>query len=99
MTRNSNEIVVTYETVGYEPDIDGGPESRHIHFYFNTVPVDQAGLPATGPWVVYDVDDNGEYVYRFPDSEIPDGATELCASAANVNHGLDDHLQDCATLP
>ena len=99
MTRNSNEIAVTYETVGYEPDINGGPESRHIHFYFNTVPVDQAGLPATGPWVVYDVDDNGEYVYRFPDSEIPDGATELCASAANVNHGLDDHLQDCATLP
>ena len=50
-------------------------------------------------WVAYDTDDNGEEIYRFAAATIPPGATKLCASVANINHGLDDLLQDCKALP
>ena len=99
ITVEGDQMVARYTTVGYDPKINGGPESRHIHFYFDTLPIDQAGSPAPGGWVVYDTDANGELIYRFPISSIPDGATKLCASVANVNHGLDEHLQDCVALP
>ena len=99
IARDGDEFVATYQTVGYEPDKDGDQESRHIHFYFNTVRVDQAGHPATGPWEVWDVDENGELIYRLDAADVPPEATELCASVANVNHGLDDHRQHCVGLP
>jgi hypothetical protein len=99
ISRENDAFVVRYTTSGYEPELDAGPQSHHVHFYFNTVPVDQAGIPAPPNWVAYDTDENGELIYRFPVASVPGGATQLCASVANVNHGLDDHLQDCVPLP
>jgi hypothetical protein len=100
ITRDGDTYVVRYTTIGYAPKINGGPESRHIHFYFDTVPIDQAGSPAPGSgWVVYDTDENGELVYRFAVGDVPSGATQLCASVANVRHELDEQIQDCEPLP
>jgi molecular chaperone DnaK len=99
ITREGDVFVARYTTVGYDPKVQGGPESRHIHFYFDTLPVDQAGIPAPPNWVVYDTDAEGNLIYRFEASTVPPGATKLCASVANVNHGLDDHLQHCVALP
>ena len=53
-----------------------------------TRPASRAG-PATGSPTT--PTSNGEEIYRFAASTIPAGATKLCASVANVNHGLDDH--------
>ncbi len=93
-------IVVRYTTTGYEPELDPPDSNKHVHFYFDTVPVDQAGIyAATTNWIAYDTDDNGEKIYRFAAATIPDGATKLCASVANINHGLDDLVQDCEALP
>ncbi|WP_117000153.1 Hsp70 family protein [Desertimonas flava] len=100
ITANGDELIATYSVVGFEPDLDGGPLSKHIHFYFDTVGVSQAGEPGSGPWVMWDVDPiTGQLLYRFRRSEIPEGARQLCASVANVNHGLDDHLSSCRNLP
>ncbi len=99
ITRDGDTFTARYTTTGYDPKLNGGPESRHVHFYFDTLPVTQAGIPAPTNWVAYDTDRNGELLYEFSASDVPAGATKLCASVANVNHGLDDHLQDCMALP
>jgi actin-like ATPase involved in cell morphogenesis len=99
ITREGDTFIARYTTVGYDPKLQGGPESRHVHFYFDTLSVDQAGIPAPPNWVAYDTDEDGNLIYRFEASSVPPGATKLCASVANVNHGLDDHLQDCEALP
>ena len=99
ITREGDTFIARYTTVGYDPKLQGGPESRHVHFYFDTLPVDQAGIPAPPNWVAYDTDEDGNLIYRFEASSVPPGATELCVSVANVNHGLDDHLQHCVALP
>lgn len=100
ITANGDQLVATYSVAGFTPNIEGDAQSKHIHFYFDTVPISQAGQPGDGPWEVWDVDPvTGELLYRFLRSEVPAGATQLCASVANVNHGLDDHLASCRNLP
>jgi hypothetical protein len=98
---DGDNVVARYETTGYEAHQNAGPESRHVHFYFDTVPVTQAGIPAdSANWVAWGLEEGGgEPVYTFPVSDIPAGATQLCASVANVNHGLDDLNFQCVPLP
>ena len=43
------QYVVDYETFGYTEQLPG----QHVHFFFNTVPPEQAGVPGAGPWYVY----------------------------------------------
>jgi hypothetical protein len=94
-------VVARYETVGYEPHQNAGPDSHHVHFYFDTVPVTQAGVPADPQnWVAWGLEEgSGEFVYTFPTSNIPAEATQLCASVANVEHGLDGLEFQCVPLP
>ncbi len=101
IARDGDNVVVHYETVGYEPHQNAGPDSHHVHFYFDTVPVSQAGIPADSHnWVAWGLEEGGgDYVYTFPASDIPAGASQLCASVANVNHGLDDFNFQCVRLP
>jgi actin-like ATPase involved in cell morphogenesis len=101
ITRDGDDVVVHYETVGYEPHQNDGPDSHHVHFYFDTVPPAQAGMPADpGNWVAWGLEEGGgDYVYTFTESDIPEGASQLCASVANVNHELDDPNFQCVRLP
>ncbi len=99
-----DSYVVAYTTVGFEPLIDGGDESHHLHFFFDTVPLEQAGVPGTGPWVVWDLDDTGQKLFRgeqaFRPSEGPPGATAICVTVATVGHAVDPGATaDCRPLP
>ena len=94
--RDGDQFVVGYETLNYEPDIDG---QFHVHFFFDTTPITEAGAPGGGPWVVYDLDENGDKVYRFPVSDVPPDATVLCAAVAAHNHSLDSLESSCAPIP
>jgi molecular chaperone DnaK len=94
--RDGDQFVVEYSTSNYEPDIDG---QFHVHFFFDTTPITEAGAPGGGPWVVYDLDENGEKVYRFPASDVPPNATTLCAAVAAHNHSLDSLESSCAPIP
>jgi molecular chaperone DnaK len=94
--RDGDQFVVQYSTLNYEPDIDG---QFHVHFFFDTTPITEAGNPGHGDWVVYDLDEHGEKVYRFPASDVPPNATALCAAVAAHNHSLDSLESSCVPIP
>jgi len=88
----SGFYVVDYETFGYTEQLPG----QHIHFFFNTVPVEQAGSPGTGPWKLYGGPRPFE-VYRVVDK--PAAATQMCALVANPNHSIIPESGNCFDLP
>ena len=70
ITADGDGFVVTYSTVGFEPAIDD-EGAQHIHFFFDTVPLEAAGLPAAGPWTVWDVDADGDNRFTSDDLNPP----------------------------
>ncbi len=84
--------IVTYSTNGFNEQLPG----QHIHFFFNTVTPQNAGLPAGGPWYVWGGPRpfNG---YRVNDR--PAGATQMCALVANPDHTVQLGTGNCLNLP
>ena len=74
--------VVDFETFGFTPVLPG----QHVHFFFNTVPLDQAGMPGSGPWQLYPAAPNqintGPFTLLTVDDR-PAGATQMCILVAN----------------
>jgi actin-like ATPase involved in cell morphogenesis len=102
---DGDDFVVAYSTIGFEPNVDGGPTSQHIHFFFDTLPLEEAGLPGgTGEWAVWDLDSAGDKIFRgderFRPSAVPPGATQICAVPATAGHEVDPGATpSCAALP
>jgi len=93
ITIEGEYFIVDYETFGYQPQLPG----THIHFFFDTVPVENAGSPGSGPWILYG-GPNPFSGYRV--SERPASATQMCARVANSNHSLYDlESGNCFDLP
>lgn len=68
----------------------------HVHFFFNTVPPSQAGLPGSGPWYVW----GGPRPFNgYSLSDKPADATQMCALAANPNHTVVPNSGNCVDLP
>jgi len=88
----SGNYVVEYETFGYTEQLPG----QHIHFFFNTVPVEQAGSPGSGPWKLYG-GPRPFTQYRVIDK--PVAATQMCALVANPNHSIILESGNCFDLP
>jgi serine/threonine-protein kinase len=84
--------VVDYETFEYTEKLPG----EHVHFYFNTVAQEQAGVPGGGPWKLYGgprpFDD-----YRAADR--PTAATQMCIRVANSDHSILFDSGNCVILP
>jgi hypothetical protein len=88
----SNQYVVEYETFGYTEKLPG----QHVHFFFNTVPPDQAGMPGSGPWILY----GGPRPFtKYKVSDRPANATQMCALVANPNHSVVAESGNCVDLP
>lgn len=88
----SNLYVVEYETFGYTEQLPG----QHIHFFFNTVPFEQAGSPGSGPWKIY----GGPRPFTgYGVSNRPADATQMCALVANANHSIILESGNCFDLP
>jgi serine/threonine-protein kinase len=84
--------VVDYETFGYTEALPG----MHIHFFFDTVPVANAGVPGAGPWYVW----GGPRPFNgYTTSNKPAGASQLCALVANPNHSITPDTGNCFALP
>jgi serine/threonine protein kinase len=89
---NGNQYVVDYETFGYTEKLPG----MHIHFFFNTVPPEQAGMPGNGPWVLY----GGPRPFtKYRVSQRPAAATQMCALVANSDHSVIADSGNCVDLP
>jgi Protein kinase domain len=88
----SNQYVVEYETFGYTEKLPG----EHVHFFFNTVPPEQAGMPGSGPWILY----GGPRPFtKYKVSDRPANATQMCILVANPNHSVIADSGNCVDLP
>lgn len=89
---SSNQYSVAYETFGFTEVLPG----QHIHFFFDTVTPVNAGMPGTGPWILYGGPRpfTGYSVYQKPED-----ATQMCALVANANHSVIFESGNCLDLP
>jgi molecular chaperone DnaK len=84
--------VVDYQVFGYKQILPG----KHVHFFFDTVPTSQAGMPGKGPWFVY----AGPIPFKgYKVSEKPSKATQLCILFANPDHSVVQGTGNCVDLP
>jgi serine/threonine protein kinase len=92
ITLSGSQYVVEYETFGYTEKLPG----MHVHFFFNSVPPKQAGMPGSGPWYVY----GGPRPFKgYGVTQRPAGATQMCALVANSNHTVIAGSGNCVDLP
>ncbi len=96
ITVDGGRYAVAYTTT-FAPVISGDPSTHHLHFFFDTVGVANAGQPGTGPWILYD----GPSPFTgYGPGDRPSGATQLCVVVATHDHALDDaSVFDCFDLP
>jgi len=83
---------VSYETFEYTPALPGS----HIHFFFDTVPEENAGVPGNGPWIIY----AGPIPFaQYTTADRPADATMMCALVANPDHTIQPGSGNCFALP
>jgi uncharacterized repeat protein (TIGR01451 family) len=89
---SGSQYAVTFDTVGFTPQLPG----QHVHFFFDTVPPEQAGMPGSGPWYVY----GGPSPFTgYGVADRPLGATQLCVLVANPDHSVIQGSGNCYDLP
>jgi hypothetical protein len=84
--------IIYYETFEYTEQLPG----EHVHFFFNTVPPDQAGSPGKGPWILY----GGPRPFTgYKASDRPPNASQMCILVANPDHSVQPNSGGCFPLP
>ena len=92
ITIDGDHYVVEYETFEYTEKLPG----MHVHFFFNTVSPENAGVPGSGPWYLY----GGPRPFtKYRLSDKPAAATQMCALVANANHSVQPNSGNCVDLP
>jgi hypothetical protein len=89
---------VDFEAFGFIPQMPG----QHLHFFFDSVPPEQAGRPGSGPWQIYPAA-NGQPAPSpftlFTVAQRPPNASQICVLVANANHSVNQGTGNCAALP
>jgi hypothetical protein len=107
-TVEDGAIRVLYTTTNFRPVIDpDDPDSHHLHFFWNVFPDDTVSddVPEAdrNPFVIWDVDDNGEQVFdAFTVADAPTGTTGVCAVVATGDNVVDEFGRlggGCISLP
>ncbi|MFN0094045.1 MAG: protein kinase domain-containing protein [Dehalococcoidia bacterium] len=92
VTIESGRYSVSFETSGFTYALPG----NHVHFFFDTVPLAQAGAPGTGPWVVY----GGASPFTgYAVGQRPANARQLCILVANPDHSVRAGTGNCVDVP
>ena len=92
ITIENGRYIVAYETFEYQEVLPG----MHVHFFFDTVPPEQAGAPGAGPWFVW----GGPRPFNgYGLANRPGSATQMCALVANPNHSIILETGNCVDLP
>jgi serine/threonine protein kinase len=90
----NNVYVVDYEVGNFTPD-----PPLHVHMFFNTVPPERAGSPASGPWeLTWGVYGDPPFT-KYGPANRPANATQMCALVANRNHAIILGTGNCVDLP
>jgi len=83
---------INFQTFGYTPSLPG----THVHFFFNTVAPENAGVPGGGPWKLY----GGSSPFtEYTVNDRPSGASQMCALVANADHSIQLGTGNCVNLP
>lgn len=96
----NRRYVVDFITSGYQPRLGGS--NRHVHFFFDTVAPEDAGMPGNGPWQIYPTDrgvvgTSPFTLYRVSDR--PANAHQICILVANSDHSVRQGTGNCVDLP
>ncbi len=92
ITLQDGRYIVEYETFEYTETLPG----MHVHFFFDTVPPEQAGVPGAGPWFVY----GGPRPFTgYTQADRPAAAEEMCILVANTDHSAQANSGNCYPLP
>ena len=83
--------IVEYETFGYTEAIPG----MHIHFFFNSVAPQAAGVGGGGSWYVW----GGPRPFDGYTTGEKGTASEICALVANSDHSIILNTGNCYALP
>ncbi|MEJ2558067.1 MAG: hypothetical protein P8186_17970 [Anaerolineae bacterium] len=98
ITVQDGRYIVDFETFGFKPLVPG----QHVHFFFNTVPPEQAGTPGSGPWQIYPTgpgQPNTSPFTLYTIAQRPADATQLCILVANQDHSVNPGTGNCVDLP
>jgi hypothetical protein len=90
--------VVDFETFGFTPQMPG----QHVHFFFDSVPPEQAGMPGSGPWQLYPAAAGQPGTSPFTLLTVasrPPNASQMCILVANADHSVNQGTGNCANLP
>ena len=88
---NQSNYVVEYATLNYTEAIPG----VHIHFFFNSVAPEQAGVGGNGPWYVW----GGPRPFTGYTTGERGSASQICALVANADHTIVLNTGNCYDLP
>lgn len=92
ITIDGSDYVVDFQTTNFTPQLPG----QHVHFFFDTVPPGQAGVPGAGKWFVY----GGSSPFRgYKVVDRPVAATQMCILVANPDHTVQPGTGNCFKLP
>jgi hypothetical protein len=92
ITLEGDKYIVNYETLAFIESIS----SQHIHFFFNTTKVEDAGVPGKGPYIMHAGPRPFSEVTIF---DTPPDATQICALVANPDHTINPDSGNCIDLP
>ncbi|MCB9418849.1 MAG: serine/threonine protein kinase [Ardenticatenaceae bacterium] len=92
VTADNGRYLINFQTFGYTPVLPG----MHVHFFFNTVTPENAGVPGNGPWKLY----GGPSPFtEWTVADRPANATQMCALVANPDHSVQLNTGNCVNLP
>jgi hypothetical protein len=89
---DGDKYVVNYETLAFLESLN----SRHIHFYFDTILPEDAGVPGKGPYMMHGGPRPFREISLF---DTPPDATQMCALVANPDHTILTGSGNCVDLP
>jgi hypothetical protein len=87
-----NFYIVDYEVQNLE-------DTMHVHMFFDTVPPEQAGSPASGPWKLTWNQYGDPPFTQYGIANRPAGATQMCSLVARGNHSVILGTGNCIDLP
>jgi hypothetical protein len=99
---DGDSFLVSWSAIGFQPDVG----SNHAHFFWDTTKVGAAGTNAAsfgftpGQWELTSAQPFRSSLPFLRPSARPAGATRLCATVGNHDHGVVDPTNfSCAPLP
>lgn len=86
-----------------DPNLEQLPR-KHAHFYWNTLPIEDAGVPGAGPWNQYGGPSPYVIAELDPGSAVsiasrPADATQICSAVSLEDHTILPNSGNCFDVP